>query len=93
VKNKSFEWDDEKARANLRKHGVSFREAATAFADWLHITYPDPQHSTDEERFVTIGLSERNRMLVIAHTDRSDAVRIINARLASRLERKIYEEE
>ena len=93
MKNKSFQWDDEKARTNVRKHGVSFEEAASAFADWLQITYPDPQHSTDEERFVTIGMSERNRLLVVIHTDRSDGVRIISARLASSLEREIYEEE
>jgi uncharacterized DUF497 family protein len=88
-----FEWDDDKARINLRKHGVSFEEAASVFADWLQITRPDPLHSTDEERFVTIGTSTRNRLLVVSHTDRADDVRIISARLASRLEKEIYEEE
>jgi uncharacterized DUF497 family protein len=88
-----FEWDDAKARTNLRKHGVSFEEAASVFADWFQITRPDPLHSTDEDRFVTIGISMRNRLLVVSHTDRSDDVRIISARPASRLEKQIYEEE
>ena len=88
-----FEWDDAKARANLRKHGVSFEEAASVFADWLQITRHDALHSTGEERFVTIGMSTRNRLLVVSHTDRADDVRIINARPASRLEKEIYEEE
>ena len=88
-----FEWDPEKARANLRKHGVSFEEAASTFGDWLHITRFDPLHSTDEERFVTIGMSTRNRLLVLIHTDRADRVRIISARAANRLEKENYEEE
>ena len=87
-----FEWDEEKQRANLRKHGVSFEEAASTFGDWLHITRFDPLHSTDEERFVTIGMSTRNRLLVVIHTDREDRVRIISARLADRLEKENYEE-
>ena len=90
---KRFEWDPEKARANLRRHGVSFEEAAAIFGDWLHITRPDPLHSTDEERFVTIGMSTRNRLLVVIHTDRADRVRIISARAANRLEKENYEEE
>ncbi len=88
-----FEWDDEKARTNLRKHGVSFEEAASVFADWLQITRPDPQHSTDEGRFATIGMSTQGRLLVVIHTDRADEVRIISARQASRFEKEIYEEE
>jgi uncharacterized DUF497 family protein len=87
-----FEWDDEKARSNVRKHGISFEEAATIFADWLHITRPDPQHSTNEERFVTIGMSTRNRLLVVAHAYPGDVIRIINARPATRLEKQTYEE-
>ena len=75
-----FEWDDAKARSNARKHGVSFEEAVSAFADWFQITRPDPLHSTDEDRFVTIGMSTRNRLVVVIHTDRSDGVRIISAR-------------
>jgi uncharacterized DUF497 family protein len=88
-----FEWDPEKARANRRKHGVSFEEAGSIFSDWLHITRTDPLHSTDEERLVTIGMSTRNRLLVVIHTDREDRVRIISARLANRLERETYEED
>jgi uncharacterized DUF497 family protein len=88
-----FEWNDGKARTNLRKHGVSFEEAVSVFADWFQITRPDPQHSTNEERFVTIGMSTRSRLLVVIHTDRADEVRIISARQASRLEKEIYEEE
>jgi uncharacterized DUF497 family protein len=88
-----FEWDPEKAHANLRKHSVSFEEAASVFGDWLNITWPDPQHSTDEERLATIGLSTRNRLLVVIHTDRDDRVRIISARLANRLEKETYEED
>jgi uncharacterized DUF497 family protein len=87
-----FEWDPEKARANRRTHGVSFEEAASMFGDWFHITRFDPLHSTDEERFVTIGMSTRNRLLVVIHTDREDRVRIISARLANRLEKENYEE-
>lgn len=88
-----FEWDDGKARTNVAKHGVSFEEATSVFADWFQITRPDPQHSTDEERFVTIGMSTRSRLLVVIHTDRADEVRIISARQASRFEKEIYEEE
>jgi uncharacterized protein len=87
-----FEWDPEKARANLRGHGVSFEEAASIFGDWLHITRFDPLHSTDEDRFVTIGMSTRNRLLVVIHTDWADRVRIISARVANRLEKENYEE-
>ena len=88
-----FEWDDEKARTNVSKHGVSFEEAGSVFSDWFQITRPDPQHSTDEERFVTIGMSTRSRLLVVIHTDRADEVRIISDRQASRFEKEIYEEE
>jgi uncharacterized DUF497 family protein len=90
---KRFEWDFEKARTNLRKHGVSFEEAASVFGDWRHITRPDPQHSTDEDRFVTIGMSTRDRLLVVIDTDRQDRIRIISARLANRLEKETYEED
>ena len=91
--NRRFEWDPEKARTNLRRHGVSFEEAASMFGDWRHITRYDPLHSTDEERFATIGMSTRNRLLVVIHTDREDRVRIIRARLANRLEKQTYEED
>jgi hypothetical protein len=87
-----FEWDPRKAAANLAKHGISFHEAATVFGDTLSITYPDPDHSADEHRFLIFGVSAQGRLLVVAHTERNPIVRIINARLATRMERKIYEE-
>ncbi len=87
-----FEWDPKKARANLRKHGVSFDEAATVFLDDLSLTGDDPDHSVSEERLVTFGVSSAGRLLVIAHTERSDRTRIISARPATRSERKLYEE-
>ena len=88
-----FTWDPAKAAANLRKHLVSFMEAATAFADPLSITIPDPDHSVGEERFVLMGLSNRDRLLVVAHVERGDLIRIISARLATRRERKTYRAE
>jgi uncharacterized protein len=87
-----FVWDDKKAAANIKKHGVSFHEAATIFGDPLAITYNDPDHSLNEHRVVTFGLSQSNRKLVVAHADRGKKVRIISARLMTRHERKIYEE-
>ena len=87
-----FEWDGAKAEANLARHGVSFEEAATVFRDPLSQTGRDPDHSGDEERFVIFGLSTRGRLLVIAHTERGDTIRIISARPATPGERKIYEE-
>lgn len=77
---------------NLEKHGVSFREAATIFNDPLSITFPDPDHSIGENRYVIIGISQFGQLLVVAHTDRGEKVRIINARKATRQERKFYEE-
>jgi uncharacterized DUF497 family protein len=88
-----FTWDPQKAATNLRKHKVGFPEAATAFADPLSLTIPDPDHSVGEERFVLIGQSERRRLVVVAHVERGDLIRIISARLATRRERKTYEEE
>ena len=89
-----FEWDPEKALSNARKHTVSFEEAATIFADPLSLTISDPQHSqAQEERFITIGTSHRLRTLIVVHSDLSDRVRIIGARLATRTERGMYEEE
>ena len=87
-----FQWHGSKAQANLRKHGVSFEEAATAFEDRLAITYPDPDHSLEEERFLTIGESIRGRLLIVSHTDRDEVVRIISARQLVRRERVLYEE-
>jgi uncharacterized protein len=88
-----FEWDPEKARSNLRKHKVSFEEAATALKDPMAATGCDPDHSVGEERFVTFGVSESGRLLVVAHTEENDILRIISARVASKGERKIYEED
>jgi hypothetical protein len=87
-----FEWDPRKARRNLRMHGVSFDEASTAFRDPLSQTIEDPLHSEDEERFVLLGLSHRNRLLVVVHTERGDRIRLISARLATNKERVRYEE-
>jgi hypothetical protein len=87
-----FEWDPRKARRNLTLHGVSFDEASTAFQDPLSKTIADPLHSEDEERFVLLGHSHRNRLLVVVHTERGDRIRLISARLASNRERVRYEE-
>ncbi len=87
-----FEWDERKAKHNEWKHKVSFKEALTVFADPLSVTIPDPLHSEDEERFVTVGMSSRGRLLVVVHTDREGTIRIISARRATRRERKNYEE-
>jgi uncharacterized DUF497 family protein len=88
-----FEWDAAKAAANLRKHGVSFDEASTVFADNLSATGRDPDHSIGESRLITFGLSRNGRVLAVSHTDRSGVVRIISARAATPKERRIYEEE
>jgi uncharacterized DUF497 family protein len=87
-----FEWDAIKAASNLAKHGVSFEEAATVFRDPLSATSEDPDHSLGEERLISFGVSVSGRLLVVAHTDRRDTIRIISARPASAGERKIYEE-
>lgn len=88
----SFIWDPVKAAANLRKHGVSFPEATTAFDDPNSLTAHDPDHSASDDRLVLLGTSTRGRLLVVAHIERGDAIRIISARKAARKERKIYEE-
>ena len=88
----NFEWDLRKAALNLDKHGVSFNDAATVFEDDLSTTFPDPDHSIREERFVIIGVSGRGDILVVTHTERGDTVRIISARHTTRRERKFYEE-
>jgi hypothetical protein len=87
-----FEWDPEKAATNLRKHGVSFAEAATVFADSLGITVSDPDHSREEDRYITVGMSFNRRFLIIAHTDRSLRIRLISARELTPTERITYEE-
>ena len=88
----SFEWDAKKAQANLSKHGVSFAEAVTAFGDPLSMNMPDPDHSDSEQRFIVLGMSDRFRLLVVSYTERLPRTRIISARLATRKERKQYEE-
>jgi len=87
-----FDWDPNKAASNLRRHNVSFSEAATVFSDPLSMTVPDPDHSLDEDRSITVGLSHRSRLLIVAHTERGDRIRIISARELTRIERAQYEE-
>jgi len=89
----NFEWDPKKAAKDLKKHKVSFKEAATVFGNPLSITYPDPDHSINEDRFITIGESKQGRLLMISHTERGDYLRIISARETTRQERQFYEEE
>ena len=88
----TFEWDANKARTNLAKHGIGFEEASTVFGDNLSLTIPDPLHSEVEDRFVTIGTSHRGKLLVVVHTERGENMRIISARPARRREQKSYEE-
>ncbi len=88
----NFEWDPGKDRQNRRKHRVSFQEAATVFGDPLALTYPDPDHSTSEQRFITVGVSSADRLLIVAHVDRGEDIRIISARQTTQRERKHYEE-
>jgi uncharacterized protein len=87
-----FEWDPAKAEANARKHGVTFAEASTVFGDPLSSAIPDPDHSGGETRYLLLGRSNAERLLVVAHTERADRIRIISARLATRNERRNYEE-
>jgi uncharacterized DUF497 family protein len=87
-----FEWDIEKANFNMKKHGVSFLEAATAFSDTLSLTIDDPDHSENEDRFLLVGMSADRRLLVVVHVVRDVCYRIISARKASKHERKSYEE-
>ena len=84
-------WDPRKARSNLRKHKVSFEEAASVFDDPLSTTKPDPDHSVAENRFLTLGVSFSHRLILVAHTDDPDEIRIITARLPTRRERDAYE--
>jgi uncharacterized DUF497 family protein len=84
----NFEWDPGKARQNRRKH----QEAATVFGDPLAETYPDPDHSLSERRFITVGMSSATRVLIVAHVDRGENVRIISARKTTQREREYYEE-
>lgn len=88
-----FEWDPRKAKSNLRKHGVSFEEAATVFGDPLATYYQDPDHSIAERRYLTIGTSDTGRLIHIAFAERAGRIRIIQARKLTRNERQQYEEE
>jgi uncharacterized DUF497 family protein len=88
----NFEWDDDKAKANKKKHKVSFEEASTVFGDPLSRTIFDPLHSDEEDRFIILGESNRRRLLVVVFTDRDDRIRVISARIATRRERQDYEE-
>ena len=93
-----FEWDEEKAKSNLQKHKVSFEEAETVFDDQFLITFHDEFHSIEEERFISIGYSNINRILLVVHTEHSETdeeiiVRIISCRKATTLEREIYEQQ
>ena len=88
-----FEWDPEKDKQNQTKHGVSFDEGATVFGDPFGITINDPDHSADEYRLLTTGHSNRQRLVIVAHTDRNERIRIISAREVTTAERRIYEEE
>ena len=87
-----FEWDETKAALNVRKHGVTFSDAASVFLDDLAYTFADPDHSVGELRLLTFGLSQAGRLLAVIHTERGRAIRIISARAATRHERKIYEQ-
>ena len=86
-----FEWDPDKSKANIKKHGISFNEAATVFRDPLAITFNDPDHSIGEHRFLTFGHSRTALLIVVVHTERLGKTRIISARRATRQERDIYE--
>ncbi len=87
-----FEWDPAKAKRNRRRHRVSFEQAATVFGDPLAVTYQDPDHSDSEQRFITVGMSSAGWILLVAHTERNENIRIISARKATDHERKHYEE-
>ena len=86
-----YRWDARKAAANLKKHGISFEDAATVFSDGLALTYPDPDHSMDERREITIGHTIREQLVFVSHCERRDGIRVISARLATRSERRQYE--
>jgi uncharacterized protein len=88
----TFEWDEQKAADNAQKHGITFEEASTAFGDPLSVTIDDPDHSEAEDRFVLLGMSHTGRLVVVVHTDRDDHIRLISARLATRRERRDYEQ-
>ncbi|WP_110171432.1 BrnT family toxin [Luteitalea pratensis] len=86
-----FEWDPVKDADNHSKHGVTFKDASTVFGDPLAVTIADPDHSSDEQRFLTVGATAQQRLLIVAHTDRDDRIRIISARPVTSAERRTYE--
>ncbi len=88
----NFEWNPQKAELNYKKHGISFEEASTVFGDILSVIYPDPDHSNQEERYLMIGLSNKERILVISHVERNEVIRIISARQATKREQTFYEQ-
>ncbi len=88
----NFEWDEGKAGANLEKHGVSFKEAKTVFDDPLYVDFHDPDHSSDEHRYIIIGESAQGRLLLVSYTERGDAIRLISSREITPTERNVYEE-
>jgi uncharacterized DUF497 family protein len=87
-----FQWDPAKAKSSLEKHGIAFEEATTVFGDPLSMTIYDPMHSDREDRFVTVGMSAQSNLLVVVHADRTDGIRIISARHATRTEGRQYYE-
>lgn len=87
----TFEWDDNKEKSNVLKHGISFNESESVFYDPYSLTIPDPDHSDEERRFIDIGISNKNRLLVVIYTEREDRIRIISVRKANNAERKKYE--
>ena len=87
-----IEWDQRKAKVNLKKHAVPFEEAATALSDPMAVTGLDPDHSLYEERYITFGISQKGRLIVVSHTEEGETIRIISARKASRGEKELYEE-
>src|SRR5512139_3828709 len=88
----TFEWDPAKAEKNISKHDIDFDEASSIFDDPLFITFLDEEHSIDEERYITIGLSNKGRILLVAHAERDNRIRIISARKATKNEEKFYQE-
>lgn len=87
-----FGWDEEKAKKNLKNHKISFEEAKTVFNDPFLLTFSDPDHSVEEQRYVSIGKSSKGRIVIVIHTDRNDNIRIISSRKATKSERKSHEE-
>jgi uncharacterized DUF497 family protein len=87
----NFEWDEEKAKANMKKHGVNFDEATTVFIDPFSMTKSDPDHSVDEQRYIDIGISDEGRVLIVSYIERGANIRLISSRKATPSERRFYE--